>query len=197
MSDLSKIGQGFLTAIPAYGLDPLCGAMSALWQAHLGRGGPPSQFSSSWPFRAHREMRTHLAGREFGSATPTAFHPRPRRVSTLKLQAPPSSVHVVEGRRPLRAYWEVRTHIDPGKLGAAAPTAFHPRPSWAPDKIKCRVLLKLPYTNPTPTLSTALRHTMDQIQFLLGHVSIQTTEQDLGCKQKLRYAVNDKMGIEP
>ena len=38
---------------------------------------------------------------------------------------------------------------------------------------------------------------MDQIQFLLGHVSIQTTEQYLGCKQKLRYAVNDKMGIEP
>jgi integrase len=37
----------------------------------------------------------------------------------------------------------------------------------------------------------------DQIQFLLGHVSIQTTEQYLGCKQKLRYAVNDKLGIEP
>ncbi len=29
-----------------------------------------------------------------------------------------------------------------------------------------------------------------------GHVSIQTTEQYLGCKQKLRYAVNDKMGLE-
>jgi site-specific recombinase XerD len=38
---------------------------------------------------------------------------------------------------------------------------------------------------------------LDQIQFLLGHVSIQTTEHYLGCKQKLRYAVNDKMGIEP
>jgi len=25
---------------------------------------------------------------------------------------------------------------------------------------------------------------LDQIQFLLGHVSIQTTEQYLGCKQK-------------
>ena len=37
----------------------------------------------------------------------------------------------------------------------------------------------------------------DQIQFLPGHVSIQTTEQCPGCKQKLRYAVNDKMGIEP
>ena len=38
---------------------------------------------------------------------------------------------------------------------------------------------------------------LDQIQFLLGHVSIQTTERYLGCKQKLRLAVNDRMGIEP
>jgi site-specific recombinase XerD len=38
---------------------------------------------------------------------------------------------------------------------------------------------------------------LEQIQFLLGHVSVQTTEKYLGCKQKLRIAVNDHIGIEP
>ena len=34
-------------------------------------------------------------------------------------------------------------------------------------------------------------------QFLLGHVSVQTTERYLGCKQRIRSAVNDRIGIEP
>jgi integrase len=38
---------------------------------------------------------------------------------------------------------------------------------------------------------------LEQIQFLLGHVSIQTTERYLGCKQRIRSAVNDRIGIEP
>jgi hypothetical protein len=38
---------------------------------------------------------------------------------------------------------------------------------------------------------------LDQIRFLLGHVSIQTTERYLGCKQRLRCAVSDRLGIEP
>ena len=46
-----------------------------------------------------------------------------------------------------------------------------------------------------------LRHSaggeLEQIQFLLGHVSIQTTERYLGCKQRIRSAVNDRIGIEP
>jgi site-specific recombinase XerD len=38
---------------------------------------------------------------------------------------------------------------------------------------------------------------LEQIQFLLGHVSVQTTERYLGSKQKIRDAVNDNIGIEP
>ena len=38
---------------------------------------------------------------------------------------------------------------------------------------------------------------LEQIQFLLGHVSVQTTERYLGCKQRLSNAVNDNIGLEP
>ena len=38
---------------------------------------------------------------------------------------------------------------------------------------------------------------LEQIQFLLGHVSVQTTERYLRCKQQLRNAVNDGIGLEP
>jgi site-specific recombinase XerD len=38
---------------------------------------------------------------------------------------------------------------------------------------------------------------LGQIQFLLGHVSVQTTEKYLGCTQRTREAVNDRIGIEP
>jgi site-specific recombinase XerD len=38
---------------------------------------------------------------------------------------------------------------------------------------------------------------LEQIQFLLGHVSVQTTERYIGCKQRLRDAVNDHIGLEP
>ena len=38
---------------------------------------------------------------------------------------------------------------------------------------------------------------LEQIQFLLGHVSVQTTERYLGCKQRFHNAVNDRLGIEP
>lgn len=36
---------------------------------------------------------------------------------------------------------------------------------------------------------------LEQIQFLLGHSSVKTTERYIGCKQKLREAVNDRLGL--
>jgi site-specific recombinase XerD len=38
---------------------------------------------------------------------------------------------------------------------------------------------------------------LEQIQFLLEHVSMQTKERYLGCKQRFRNAVNDRIGLEP
>ena len=38
---------------------------------------------------------------------------------------------------------------------------------------------------------------LEQIHFLLGHVSIQATERYLGCKQRFRNAFNDHIGLEP
>ena len=41
------------------------------------------------------------------------------------------------------------------------------------------------------------RGELDQIQFLPGQVSTQATERYVGCNQRIRKAVNDKIGIEP
>ena len=38
---------------------------------------------------------------------------------------------------------------------------------------------------------------LEQIQFLLRHASVQTTERYLGEKQDLQVAVNDKVGVGP
>ena len=42
---------------------------------------------------------------------------------------------------------------------------------------------------------------LEQIQFLLGHASVQTTERYLGCKQNLGHPVNDlfnlRMEVQP
>jgi len=37
---------------------------------------------------------------------------------------------------------------------------------------------------------------LEQIQFLLGHASVQTTERYLGCKQRIRQAVNDRIELQ-
>jgi site-specific recombinase XerD len=48
-----------------------------------------------------------------------------------------------------------------------------------------------------PRLCHAAGGELEQIQFLLGHVSIQTTERYLGSKQRIRSAVDGRIGIEP
>jgi site-specific recombinase XerD len=37
---------------------------------------------------------------------------------------------------------------------------------------------------------------LEQIQFLLGHASVETTERYLGCKQRLSHVVNANLGLE-
>ena len=67
---------------------------------------------------------------------------------------------------------------------------------------ECASKAKIERLTPHDLRRTCARHChesggeLEQIQFLLGHVSGQTTERYLGCKQRLREAVNEKVGLE-
>jgi len=65
------------------------------------------------PLCAYCEMRAHPARCESGSPVPAAQHSTARWATTLGFRVPPSSVHLVRGRRPLRAEGEVRAHVAP------------------------------------------------------------------------------------
>jgi integrase len=43
--------------------------------------------------------------------------------------------------------------------------------------------------------SVIIRVLLEQIKFLLGHSSIQTTERYLGSEQEIEIAVNDNLGL--
>lgn len=81
-------------------------------------------------------------------------------------------------------------------------SAFSPKVIWGVVKAassKCSLENVAPYDlrRTCARLCHQAGGEIEQIQFLLGHVSVQTTERYLGCKQRLRNAVNDRIGLEP
>lgn len=62
-----------------------------------------------------------------------------------------------------------------------------------------KIVLQIAYTDRNPPAGLdGFRPggELEQIQFLLGHVSIETTERYLGCKQRFQNAVNDGIGLD-
>jgi len=47
----------------------------------------------------------------------------------------------------------------------------------------------------SPPASVMVLEELEQIQFLPGHASVQTTERYIGCRQNFREAVNDRFQI--
>ncbi len=86
--------------------------------------------------------------------------------------------------------------------GRIAANRFSPKVIWVVVKDACSKCA-MPGVAPHDLRRTCARlcheagGELEQIQFLLGHVSVETTERYLGCKQRFRNAVNDRIGIEP
>jgi len=88
------------------------------------------------------------------------------------------------------------------KAGRVWGAGFSPKVIWGVVKEKAKIC-EIPALAPHDLRRTCARlchqagGELEQIQFLLGHVSVQTTERYLGCKQRFRNAVNDRIGLEP
>ena len=88
------------------------------------------------------------------------------------------------------------------KAGRIWGTGFSPKVIWGVVKKKakdCEIAFLAPHDlrRTCARLCHQAGGELEQIQFLLGHVSVQTTERYLGCKQRFRNAVNDRIGLEP
>ncbi len=105
--------------------------------------------------------------------------------------------------------WKVTAGITTGtllrsinKAGRVWGNGFSPKVVWGVVRQKARAC-EIPCLAPHDLRRTCARlchqagGELEQIQFLLGHVSVQTTERYLGCKQRFRNAVNDRIGLEP
>jgi integrase len=88
------------------------------------------------------------------------------------------------------------------KAGRVWGCGFSPKVIWGVVKEKAKIC-EIPALAPHDLRRTCARlchqagGELEQIQFLLGHVSVQTTERYLGGKQRFHNAVNDRIGIEP
>lgn len=88
------------------------------------------------------------------------------------------------------------------KAGRVWGCGFSPKVIWGVVKEKARIC-EIPALAPHDLRRTCARlchqagGELEQIQFLLGHVSVQTTERYLGCKQRFHNAANDRIGLEP
>ena len=94
-----------------------------------------------------------------------------------------------------RAFWPtLQTHLrdhghepNRGPYRHFLPMPFH-RPYFAPEFFFDRTIINV--------IHGAMGYSHVRT-VPLGHVSVQPTEHYLGCKQRLRDAVNDSIGIEP
>jgi site-specific recombinase XerD len=105
--------------------------------------------------------------------------------------------------------WRVAAGIQAGKLFRKESSAGKPGGDGVTEKLVWHVVKEFaPRIGNDRIAPHDLRRTcarlcraaggdLEQIQFLLGHVSVQTTERYLGCTQRISSAVNDRIGIEP
>lgn len=105
--------------------------------------------------------------------------------------------------------WIEAAEIKTGKLFRRVSSAGQPRGEGVTEKLAWHIVkefaAKTGVNNLAPhdlrrtcaRLCRAAGGELEQIQFLLGHTSVQTTERYLGCTQRITSAVNDKIGIEP
>jgi site-specific recombinase XerD len=105
--------------------------------------------------------------------------------------------------------WTKAAGIDAGKLFRRVSSAGKPWGDAVTEKLVWHIVkefaVKIGVTKLAPhdlrrtcaRLCRAAGGELEQIQFLLGHISVQTTERYLGCTQRISSAVNDRIGIGP